>query len=113
MAEAEEQEPKMSVIAETDNYLAIRAEEPDGETTYHLELNNFTIHFFQEEWVELLSENLEPVAAEVAEAGDYVAWRDEGADGKVIIHLEINNATLHFYEDEWDELLALIREIKS
>jgi len=47
-------EPITGVIAETDNYLAWKAEEPDGETTYHLELNNVTLHFFQEEWEELL-----------------------------------------------------------
>jgi hypothetical protein len=47
-------EPKTDVIAETDNYLAWKAEEPDGETTFHLELNNVTLHFFQEEWDELL-----------------------------------------------------------
>lgn len=47
-------EPKTDVVAETDNYLAWRAEEPDGETTYHLELNNVTLHFFQEEWDEFL-----------------------------------------------------------
>lgn len=47
-------EPKTEVIAETDDYLAWRAEEPDGETTYHLELNNVTLHFFQEEWQEFL-----------------------------------------------------------
>lgn len=47
-------EPQTDVIAETDNYLAWRAEEPDGETTYHLELNNVTLHFFEEEWKEFL-----------------------------------------------------------
>jgi len=47
-------EPKTETIGETDNYLAWRAEEPDGETTYHLELNNVTLHFFQEEWTEFL-----------------------------------------------------------
>ena len=41
-------------IAETNNFIAWRAEEPDGETTYHLELNNVTIHFFQEEWNEFI-----------------------------------------------------------
>ena len=47
-------EPKTAVIAETDSYLAWKAEEPDGETTYHLELNNLTVHFFKEEWDEFL-----------------------------------------------------------
>jgi hypothetical protein len=48
------QEPKTQTIAETDNYLAWSADEPDGEKTYHLELNNVTLHFFSEEWVEFL-----------------------------------------------------------
>jgi len=51
----EPKEPITDVMAETDNYLAWQADEPDGETTYHLELNNVTLHFFQEEWEEFLS----------------------------------------------------------
>ncbi len=47
-------EPQTNTIAETDNFLAWRADEPDGETTYHLELNNVTLHFFKEEWQEFL-----------------------------------------------------------
>jgi hypothetical protein len=47
-------EPTTEVIAETDSYLAWKAEEPDGETTFHLELNNVTLHFFKEEWDEFL-----------------------------------------------------------
>lgn len=47
-------EPKTQVIAETDEYLAWHADEPDGEVTFHLELNNVTLHFFQEEWDEFL-----------------------------------------------------------
>ena len=47
-------DPKTQTIGETDNYLAWRAEEPDGETTYHLELNSVTLHFFTEEWEEFI-----------------------------------------------------------
>jgi hypothetical protein len=47
-------ETKTQTLAETENYLVWRAEEPDGETTYHVELNNVTVHFFQEEWEEFL-----------------------------------------------------------
>lgn len=45
---------KTQIIAETDNmhYQVWKADEPDGETTYHLELNNVTVHFFTEEWEE-------------------------------------------------------------
>jgi hypothetical protein len=47
-------EPQTDTLAETDNFLAWKADEPDGETTYHLELNNVTLHFFKEEWDEFL-----------------------------------------------------------
>jgi len=47
-------EPLTKTLAETENYMAWLAEEPDGESTYHLELNNVTLHFFQEEWDEFL-----------------------------------------------------------
>ena len=50
----ETNEPKTETIAETENFLAWKAEEPDGETTFHLELNNVTLHFFKEEWQEFL-----------------------------------------------------------
>ena len=47
-------EPKTETIAETDNFLVWKADEPDGETTYHLELNSVTVHFFTEEWKEFI-----------------------------------------------------------
>jgi len=50
----QDQDFETEVIAETDNFLAWRADEPDGESTYHLELNNLTVHFFAEEWEEFL-----------------------------------------------------------
>lgn len=42
-------------LAETSNYVAWVSNEPDGETVYHLELGAVTLHFFKEEWDELLS----------------------------------------------------------
>ena len=47
-------EPQTETIAETDNFLAWKVDEPDGETTYHIELNNVTVHFFEEEWKEFM-----------------------------------------------------------
>jgi hypothetical protein len=41
-------------LAETENYVAWKAAEPDGEQTYHLELGGSTLHFFEEEWREFL-----------------------------------------------------------
>ena len=52
--EYDDQELDTEVIAETESYLAWKADEPDGESTYHLELNNMTVHFFAEEWEEFL-----------------------------------------------------------
>jgi hypothetical protein len=45
-------QPQTETLAETENYAVWSALEPDGETTYHLELNNVTVHFFEEEWRE-------------------------------------------------------------
>jgi hypothetical protein len=45
-------EPKMKTLAETENFMVWMAEEPDGETTYYVQINNVTINFFQEEWDE-------------------------------------------------------------
>lgn len=50
----DEMEPKTDVLVETENFSAWIAEEPDGETTYHLELGLVTLHFFKEEWDEFL-----------------------------------------------------------
>jgi hypothetical protein len=52
--EIKDQDFDTEVIAETESYLAWKADEPDGESTYHLELNNLTVHFFSEEWDEFL-----------------------------------------------------------
>lgn len=51
---SEKSEPVVETIAETDNYIAWKAEEPDGEITYHIELGLVTVNFFKEEWEEFL-----------------------------------------------------------
>ena len=52
MTDSEEISTK--TIAETTNFIVWSAEEPDGETTYHVELGTVTLHFFREEWDEFL-----------------------------------------------------------
>jgi hypothetical protein len=49
-----EEEITTTTIAETPNYIAWVAKEPDGEDTYHLELGPVTMHFFAEEWKEFI-----------------------------------------------------------
>jgi len=48
------EEPAIEILAESENFSLWRAEEPDGETTYHLELGTVTVHFFREEWEEFI-----------------------------------------------------------
>ena len=37
-------------LAETDNYMLWRSKEPDGEVSYHVDLDTVTLHFYEEEW---------------------------------------------------------------
>ncbi len=48
------EEPRIEILAESENFSLWQAEEPDGEMTYHLELGTVTVHFFREEWVEFM-----------------------------------------------------------
>ena len=48
------EEPTTTTLAETENYAAYTAVELDGETTYHVELDKVTLHFFREEFEEFL-----------------------------------------------------------
>jgi hypothetical protein len=48
------EEPTIETLSETKNFEIWLAEEPDGETTYHLELGLVTLHLFGEEWDEFL-----------------------------------------------------------
>jgi len=46
----DQMEPRTTTYVEMEDCFAYTAEEPDGETTYHLQFNNVTLHFFMEEW---------------------------------------------------------------
>ncbi len=50
----ESEEISTNILSETTNFIVWMAEEPDGETTYHIELGTVTLHFFREEWDEFL-----------------------------------------------------------
>jgi hypothetical protein len=54
MSKNNSNEPVTETLAETENYIVWKAEEPDGETTFHIELNNVTLHFFEDEWKEFV-----------------------------------------------------------
>jgi hypothetical protein len=54
-----------------------------------------------------MSEDL-PVET-LAETANYVAWVSEEPDGEAVWHLELGGVTLHFFREEWDELLRLVQ----
>ena len=49
---SDQPEIPVETIAETDSYSVWRSQEPDGETSYHIEFGAVTVHFFEEEWRE-------------------------------------------------------------
>lgn len=48
------EDPAVETLAESENFGLWRAEETDGETTYHLDMGPVTMHFLREEWEEFL-----------------------------------------------------------
>ena len=96
----------VETIAETTNYTIWSAEEPDGETTFHIELGPVTAHFFNEEWHDFVQLIRQAVAEGVAaENGD-----DEG-EGEEVNEVELDWGSLYFTVDEWDEFLQLIDQV--
>lgn len=54
---------------------------------------------------------MEPKVETLAEVEDLIAWRSEEPDGEVIYHLELNLVTLHFFQEEWDEFMQLVKQL--
>lgn len=46
----------------------------------------------------------------LGETENFIAWRSQEPDGEVVYHLELGSVTLHFYREEWDELVTLMDE---
>jgi hypothetical protein len=44
----------------------------------------------------------------IAETENYVAWLSDEPDGERVVHLELGPVTLHFFAEEWDELVELV-----
>jgi hypothetical protein len=47
----------------------------------------------------------------LAETENYVAWLSHEPDGEDVYHIELGAVTLHFYKEEFDEVLQLIAEV--
>lgn len=44
------EEPVVETVCEQEDFSVWRAEDLDGEMTYHLELGRVTVHFLSDEW---------------------------------------------------------------
>jgi hypothetical protein len=92
-------EPQTETLAESENFNIWSAEEPDGETTYHLELGRATIHFFQEEWDEFV---------------EFIGTIDQIApDENGLYTLEFDNVDVWLDGEDWAEFCKLAQEAKN
>ncbi|MCC6798927.1 MAG: hypothetical protein IT325_02350 [Anaerolineae bacterium] len=90
----------VDTLAETENYTAWAAQEPDGERTYHLELGPVTAHFFQEEWEEFIDL--------IRDAAQEPPTKE---DEEEAIEVELDWGSLYFLREEWGEFLTLINQL--
>jgi hypothetical protein len=44
----------------------------------------------------------------LAETENYAAWLSTESDGEVVYHIELGPVTLHFFQEEWDEVVTLV-----
>lgn len=50
-----------------------------------------------------------PKTQTLVETDQYIIWKSDEPDGEDVYHIEVNNVTLHFFKEEWDEFLELMR----
>mgnify|MGYP001166053639 CR=1 FL=1 len=51
----------------------------------------------------------EVVTTTLAETDEYLAWKAEEAGDMITYFLQINNITINFYEQEWDEFMKFVK----
>ncbi len=49
----------------------------------------------------------------LAETDNYLVWEVRQADGEMTYHVELGAVTLHFFREEWEEFLQLIKVAAS
>ena len=55
--------------------------------------------------------NKEPKIQTLGESENYTVWVSNEVDlEEVIYHVEINNVTVHLFEDEWEEFVEVMMQ---
>ena len=109
---------KTETIASTEQFYAMKAYEPDEEVTYNIFFDKVTVNFFMEEWEEFLDFSAEVVTIPIgttgiiAETDSYLA-SCEDVDGDIIYSIEMPGVTLYFFEDDWKEVVELMKNLKK
>lgn len=49
----------------------------------------------------------------IAETENYIVWEVPAPDGETTYHIELGIATVHFFREEWDEFLKLMKDAAS
>lgn len=49
----------------------------------------------------------------IAETENYIVWEVPAPDGETTYHIELGIATVHFFCEEWDEFLKLMKDAAS
>lgn len=49
----------------------------------------------------------------IAETENFIIWLDDRDEEEQQYHVELGGVTLHFYSDEFEELLTLFKSVKE
>lgn len=93
------QDLNTETIAETENFSALRADEPDGETVYYLQLGRATLNFFTEEWEELMAAIPELIQTRPDDDGMYA--------------VSFDNVDIWLDKEDWAEFVILMRGLEK
>jgi hypothetical protein len=49
----------------------------------------------------------------LAETENYSVWISQEPDGEITYHVEVGGVTVHFFEEEWQEFVQLMRSVST
>lgn len=59
-----------------------------------------------------MAEESEIMTNNIAETPNFIIWSAQEADGEETFHIELGLATIHFFKEEWEEFLDLIKSLE-
>ncbi len=59
-----------------------------------------------------MSDDANVETSTLSETSNFIAWKALEPDGEETFHLELGTVTVHFFAEEWQEFLELVRSIE-